>query len=669
MAISVAFLVVATALAAGGTFETGRSAVALSGSWFLILAGGRIALGDVRAVSSRSAAWLLGLAMVLILSGLAWPPAVTSLLSPRTGEVYQLAFGELATSRWRPFTLSRWESMRTLALGSTYVLVAVSCAAWPWTLRVVHRILATLVVLAVIESLYAFLQQTMDAPRLLWFACLEHTSCTGTLLNRNHFAGLLEMALPLLAGAIGWELRRSLPLDEQSRHRSFSEQLVLVVEWALDPARGRLLVLVALAVLLVVGLALSSSRSAFFFSLGAVGVMAWLRPRHRGAVGRAPAVIVAVGLACAALVWLSFPQLASRLSLDDPTRVQLWRDSFDVVRAFPALGVGLGNFAAVFPLFRSRTGYLWGFPIDHAHNDYLEWFGEVGVPAGFLGLLLLAGVVRRALHVLRQQVLPAVEAWTLWGCTTAVLTMLLHSLTDFNLHTPANALVFSVLIGYMGRLSADGVRSTWRIPRAAGLLALVLGLVWAVVSWRSAGAAAVYASVRPDLPLADLTVAEPVLSTADSVRLLREALLREPRSPAYAAALGNALLTSSELLSGSERQARLAEARETLQRSLDGAPLQPRVLLDLASLALAEGDSSGSRGLVARAVALAGYDVGFRLDAAAWIVERRTAFTGADREWARDMVESALAFAEVAPRLREDRARLAAASASMAEDR
>jgi hypothetical protein len=43
----------------------------------------------------------------------------------------------------------------------------------------------------------------------------------------------------------------------------------------------------------------------------------------------------------------------------------------------------------------------------------------------------------------------------LLGCCGSVLALLVHSIADFNLHIPANAFLFAVLLGITWTLSRD----------------------------------------------------------------------------------------------------------------------------------------------------------------------------------------------------------------------
>jgi O-antigen ligase len=110
---------------------------------------------------------------------------------------------------------------------------------------------------------------------------------------------------------------------------------------------------------------------------------------------------------------------------------------------FPVAGTGLGTFADVYPAY--ETVPLEG-RLLHAHNDYLENLSDLGL-AGFallLGTVLFLTVDGFLVWSKRRQL--QIKSLGMGGFV-AVAAILVHSLTDFNLHIPANTLLFAVVLG------------------------------------------------------------------------------------------------------------------------------------------------------------------------------------------------------------------------------
>jgi O-antigen ligase len=82
--------------------------------------------------------------------------------------------------------------------------------------------------------------------------------------------------------------------------------------------------------------------------------------------------------------------------------------------------------------------------VDHAHNDYLELLAETGIVGGLCALGFVVLLFRRALTNLQSDQSAFILA-ARTGALVACSGLLLHSLVDFNLHIPSNALLFALL--------------------------------------------------------------------------------------------------------------------------------------------------------------------------------------------------------------------------------
>jgi O-antigen ligase len=123
-------------------------------------------------------------------------------------------------------------------------------------------------------------------------------------------------------------------------------------------------------------------------------------------------------------------------------RPNVWANTLGIARDFPLFGSGLGTFDAVYPAYELRN---LDRHYSHAHNDYLEYLAEIG----FIGMLLLMGGILFLLYttfrVWRERKNPEVKGLVMGGIV-AVICMLIHSIADFNLHIPANMLLFTAVL-------------------------------------------------------------------------------------------------------------------------------------------------------------------------------------------------------------------------------
>ncbi|HWR34982.1 MAG TPA: O-antigen ligase family protein, partial [Clostridia bacterium] len=182
------------------------------------------------------------------------------------------------------------------------------------------------------------------------------------------------------------------------------------------------------------------------FALQCVFVAVVLLVRSRSTVPALTvtcALLLTVGLG----LWLSSDQVIGRLTsigqeADSVSRLQVSKDSLQMVKLHPVLGWGLGTFPTVYPQYRSFATDLF---MNEAHNDVVQLLVETGVTGLSLALMLMLIVFREGIRQLNRA---AFETWHTTGVVaalTACVGLSLHSLFDFNLHIPANAMLFYVL--------------------------------------------------------------------------------------------------------------------------------------------------------------------------------------------------------------------------------
>jgi O-antigen ligase len=239
----------------------------------------------------------------------------------------------------------------------------------------------------------------------------------GPFVNRNHFAGFVELTLPAgLALLIFRGLRRDM-----------------------IPLTG------LLTIVPVGAMILSGSRGgivSFGFEIAVLALLARLRKAPEGP--RLVALAIVGFAALALVVWLGAGQAIERFSSLHRGDVSLGRRGTMIRGAthiffdHPIKGAGLGSLVAVFP--RYEIAYD-GYVVDHVHNDYVELLAEMGILGGLGGLAFLWILFRdsrKCFTAEQGHFSRAVHA----GAITALCGLLLHSMVDFNLHIPSNAILF-----------------------------------------------------------------------------------------------------------------------------------------------------------------------------------------------------------------------------------
>jgi len=321
-------------------------------------------------------------------------------------------------------------------------------------------------------SLFAILQ-FFSSPGLIYWSVQPRWGgwVFGPYVNHNHYAGLMEMLIPL---AIGYSLSvGGRPLTPPWAHRSPERASGWRIRDRAEAEHPPFRALLAFAVLIPVASVLLSGSRGGFVALVVEGLIwmavlfAAVHARHlRRLVLKLSLGIVVV---TAAFFWMDTGDIASRLAtLFQPThspeasfgqRGRVTLDSLRLLRDHLWLGTGLGSFETAFPPYQSLpSNEVW----DHAHDDYAEALAETGLAGGILILGAMALFFLLAFTNVRKRLrfAPPVavyprgrftqpagrgweQSWIQLGAAIGCCGLLVHSLFDFNLHIPSNAAWFA----------------------------------------------------------------------------------------------------------------------------------------------------------------------------------------------------------------------------------
>jgi putative inorganic carbon (hco3(-)) transporter len=281
-----------------------------------------------------------------------------------------------------------------------------------------------------------------------WFAFDVATQCTGTFVNRNHFAGYLEILLGLGIGLLVSELKVS--EGGESWRQKARNGINLLLSRKTQIRLGLLIMVIALV--------LTRSRmgnTAFFVALLSTAVMTLVM------VSRAPKSLLylVISLIVIDIVvigsWFGVDQVAQRLQETNFARVQSGDESIvgqnpgadserlvvaesalAMFQDHPFFGIGAGGFRSAFPRYRSAENTSKFY--DHAHNDYVQFLAEYGFVGALMLAIFAAFALLSALRTLKtrrdQQALGLA-----FGSLLAITAIGIHSTVDFNMQIPANA--------------------------------------------------------------------------------------------------------------------------------------------------------------------------------------------------------------------------------------
>jgi len=287
-----------------------------------------------------------------------------------------------------------------------------------------HRLMLFVVLIGAGEAFYGFLQYFGQRQEYV----------TGTLVNRNHFAGLLNMAIAMALGATYAGFSRRVRADiEGSDIGAWSwlaglASALIGLAVLLSGSRGGVLTLIAtlLLVCLLLGIkrhartaASLPARYAWILLVAILGFGAW---------------------AGADALVLRFTETQAGLA----DRALIAKASVQLIADHPLRGVGPGMYKWRFRPYQPGPVTLW---YDHAHNDYLQVAAEWGIPVAvaFWGTIVWSFLASARLF-LRDRHDPWIQGISL-GCVGALFSILVHSLVDFNLQIPTNLMLFCIVLG------------------------------------------------------------------------------------------------------------------------------------------------------------------------------------------------------------------------------
>ena len=323
------------------------------------------------------------------------------------------------------FSTDRYTSIWSSGLLATYVAVFYLTIHTISTREQLRKLLQTIVLMACFLSVFGLIKISGANPFPWWNYDMGQNrviaALSSTFYNPNHIAGYLAMALPVCLGMFLIGLRET--------------QKVLTGVFTL-------LILLAIVFSLARGGWISSCFGMAFMGAGL------LVTSKRIIITKKVLLLIAGGLFLIGVVFLfSTPAVEEFVTLkkapEDKNlqgRIVVWRHTIQMIADYPLLGSGPGTYATIFTRYQPPLTNLRYYM---AHNDYLHFVSETGLPVlvimGWLIIVCYRFGFYKLTHPSRL-----VRGSTL-GALSGISALLLYSVSDFNLHIPANAVLFSVL--------------------------------------------------------------------------------------------------------------------------------------------------------------------------------------------------------------------------------
>lgn len=341
---------------------------------------------------------------------------------------------------WKPVSINPYKTKVMLFKFISYFLAFLIVVEHFRSSRKTDKLIKALLVIGTFQAFYGLLEYLSGHQHIFFYKKIYNLeSATGTFVNPNHFAGCLEMILPIAFGMFFYRLGRS-----RSEFHTFKEKLI-----SLSQPSKLINFLIFLSVIIIFsGLLLSYSRTGIIVcSSSLVFLFSFILFSHRKGKMKLAIVILLLILLVSPFLDFGMEKMKKRFSSIkneftlEGSRVDVWLDSLHAFPSFFVFGSGLGTFEEVFTLYASKDR---GVRYDFAHNDYIQVLIENGA-LGFIlvlcSLIFLMIISYRKIRKYKNRRQPI-----FFGLFASFLAILIHEITDFNLFIYSNGLLFTVIL-------------------------------------------------------------------------------------------------------------------------------------------------------------------------------------------------------------------------------
>lgn len=451
--------------------------------------------------------------LIAILQLIPLPASLVGVISPNTAALKTELLSDLPSSETalKSMTLSFYASATkhdlrlVLAVAAVFVVV-LNVFRRPEQIK---RLLRTIALIGGIIALIALAQNVFGNGKIYWCVSTPNSKgYSGPFINHSNYGQFINLSI----GA-------ALALLVVKLHEGFVGKKItppVVFEYLSSSSAKSLWLLVAVMSLGAATVFLSLTRGGMISTLiaGALTTLLFSWRRSIKGCGWIMVVIALVAFTC--VLYIGFDAVYDRLATlrdfnrAEGGRLQILKDIAIAWTKFPILGTGLGTHSVVYPMFDRSTITALAM---HAENEYAQAAEETGLVG--LGLLIVFGVIIGSNYVrsirpvrnsgkgqhhttgnisngIRNTNLPIRSA--AYGLGFGILAILIHSLSDFGQHLPANSFLTAIFCALLLVLSSQSQRQNpaTQIITPFGKFKAIRGLALLVVSgiwvWAFVGA-------------------------------------------------------------------------------------------------------------------------------------------------------------------------------------
>ncbi len=343
----------------------------------------------------------------------------------------------------------------------------------------IKRLLMAIAVIGGTIAVITLAQNLFGNGKIYWFILNKNTNgYSGPFINHSNYGQFMNLSI---AAAIA--------LFAVKLHELFTDRKMSPPEMLDRLTSNYAKPLWLLAAIICLGAAtvfITLSRGGMISMLIATAFTTLLITTRKSLRAHSWIMVIIVLLAFTCVLYIGFDAVYDRLATlkqfdqAESGRIQILKDIAVAWTKFPILGTGLGTHSVVYPMFdRSLITFL----ATHAENEYAQALEETGL-VGLTALIALGVIVWTSfVKIIRKPKYYIHSA--AYGLGFGLLAILIHSLSDFGQHLPANASLSAIfcalLLGMARQTKTQTAQNTGTFTKHKflGLIILILiSTVW-----------------------------------------------------------------------------------------------------------------------------------------------------------------------------------------------
>ncbi len=356
-------------------------------------------------------------------------------ISPETYSIYDNTIWAYDRSLWGSISIHKKATVSEFFRFASYAAIYILTVQVLSDGRYLKRTIVIVLLLASLLSLVGIVQYYSSDKSIYWMRGVTDTgSPFGPFVNPNHYAGFMGMVFPLSLCLFMFYMpdfwRGTAGIFKKGYNRA---------------------VLLGLASLLIgTSMVLTRSKGGMIGLVISLLILSTCIFKKEIVKRKMLSIILISVLLILCVSWFGWDPVVEKFSsfgnvqnYEEVPRVDIWKDSVDIIMDFPITGSGFGNYVHIYPKYRSlqEVGI-----VDHAHNDYLELLSDGGIVGGLLFSLFVIAVLKRTFDTLRKR-RNIYSIYMSIAAFAGIAYVFSHGLFDFNLYIGSNGLYFFFLLG------------------------------------------------------------------------------------------------------------------------------------------------------------------------------------------------------------------------------